>query len=191
VSSPLVCPPHVVTQLDAGRLELLVDLRDLLVFEPDSTSCPNSDSSRLLSPQRPRRARRSRERGCRRSQIHAAGRRAIGGFTDRGPCISAVPDASRPARSDTPDAQHATKGVTMSDLGEEIEEATALLAASDEAKALQILRDAVDATHDPGLLKEIHELATMDHESSRGFHRIEWHKLMIETEPQTTGAPST
>lgn len=41
----------------------------------------------------------------------------------------------------------------MSDLGEEIEEATALLAASDEAKALQILRDAVDATHDPGLLK--------------------------------------
>jgi len=77
----------------------------------------------------------------------------------------------------------------MSDLGEEIEEATALLAASDEAKALQILRDAVDATHDPGLLKEIHELATMGHESSRGFHRIEWHKLMIETEPQTTGAP--
>lgn len=79
----------------------------------------------------------------------------------------------------------------MSDLGEEIEEATALLAANNEAKALQILRGAVDATHDPGLLREIHELATMAHESSRGFHKIEWHRLMIETELQTTEALST
>ena len=79
----------------------------------------------------------------------------------------------------------------MSDLGEEIEEATALLASHNEAKALHVLRDAVDATHDPGLLREIHELAAMAHESSSGFHKIEWHKLMIETEPQTTGVPST
>lgn len=79
----------------------------------------------------------------------------------------------------------------MSNLDEEIGEATALLAMGNEAKALEILRDAVDATHDPGLLSEIHELATTAHESSRGFHRIEWHKLMIETEPQTTGTATT
>ena len=79
----------------------------------------------------------------------------------------------------------------VSDLGECIEEATALLASHDEAKALHVLRDAVDASHDPGLLREIHELATQAHESSRGFHKIEWHKLMIETEPQTTSPAST
>jgi hypothetical protein len=79
----------------------------------------------------------------------------------------------------------------VSDIGECIEEATALLASHDEAKALHVLRDAVDASHDPGLLREIHELATQAHESSRGFHKIEWHKLMIETEPQTTSPAST
>jgi hypothetical protein len=72
----------------------------------------------------------------------------------------------------------------MSDLDEGIDEAAALLAAGQETRALQILRSTVDATHDPGLLKEIHELATMGHESSRGFHKIEWHKLMLETEPE-------
>ena len=63
-----------------------------------------------------------------------------------------------------------------------LEEATTLVAAGEERKALQILHEAVDATHDPALLGEIHELAAMAHESSRGFHKIEWHRLMIETE---------
>jgi len=64
-----------------------------------------------------------------------------------------------------------------------IEEATRLVAAGEERKALQILHDAVDATHDPDVLRDIHELAAMAHESSQGFHKIEWHRLMIETEP--------
>lgn len=63
-----------------------------------------------------------------------------------------------------------------------IEEATRLVAAGQEAKALQILHRAVDATHDPELLRQIHELAETTHESSRGFHKIEWHRLMLETE---------
>jgi hypothetical protein len=79
----------------------------------------------------------------------------------------------------------------VSDLSESIVEATALLESRDEAKALQVLRDAFDASHDPGLLTEIHEFATQAHESSRGFHKIEWHRLMIETEPQTASPAST
>jgi hypothetical protein len=79
----------------------------------------------------------------------------------------------------------------MSDLGKCIEEATTLLASRDEAKALQVLRDAIDTSHDPGLVREIHDFATQAHESSHGFHKIEWHRLMIETEPQTTSPAST
>ena len=79
----------------------------------------------------------------------------------------------------------------MSDLGKRIEEATTLLASGNEAKALQSLHDAATATDDPELLREIHELAAQAHESSRGFHKIEWHRLMIETEPQTASAAST
>lgn len=44
---------------------------------------------------------------------------------------------------------------------------------------------------DPGLLGEVHELATMGHESSRGFHKIEWQRLMFDTEAQATGSTST
>lgn len=76
----------------------------------------------------------------------------------------------------------------MSDLGESIEKARALLASGDEAKALQVLHGAVAATHDPELVSAIHELATQAHESSHGFHKIEWHRLMIETEPATASA---
>jgi len=65
----------------------------------------------------------------------------------------------------------------MSIIDDGIDEATALLAAGNEAKALQVLRDAVDATHDPDLLRSIHDLAAQAHESARGFHKIEWHKL--------------
>jgi hypothetical protein len=64
-----------------------------------------------------------------------------------------------------------------------IDQAAKLVAAGEERKALQVLHDTVDATHDPELLREIHELAAMAHDSSRGFHKIEWHRLMIETEP--------
>lgn len=65
-----------------------------------------------------------------------------------------------------------------------LEEATELVAAGQEAKALQLLRDATDSTHDPEVLRRIHELAAEAHDASRGFHRIEWHKLVLETEQQ-------
>jgi len=79
----------------------------------------------------------------------------------------------------------------MSEVDKPVEEATALLAAGREAQALEILGTAADATHDPGLLREIHELAAATHEASRGFHKIEWQRLMIATEPQTTAPTST
>lgn len=64
-----------------------------------------------------------------------------------------------------------------------LEEATRLVAVGDERHALQLLHEAVDASHEPELLREVHELAAMAHESSAGFHKIEWHRLMIETKP--------
>jgi hypothetical protein len=67
-----------------------------------------------------------------------------------------------------------------------LDKATELVAEGREAEALRLLRDAVDATSDPELLRDIHELAAQAHDSSRGFHRIEWHKLMLETEGHTT-----
>ena len=79
----------------------------------------------------------------------------------------------------------------MGERDERIEEAAVLLTAGREARALEILRTAADATHDAGLLREIHELAAAGHESSRGFHKIEWQRLMIATEPQTTASAST
>jgi hypothetical protein len=83
------------------------------------------------------------------------------------------------------------KGARVSDLGKRIEEAAVLLALGNEAKALQVLHEAARATHDFELLREIHEFAAQAHESSRGFHTIEWHRLMIETEPQATSTAST
>jgi hypothetical protein len=64
-------------------------------------------------------------------------------------------------------------------------------ALGNEASALQVFHDAASATHDFELLREIHEFAAQAHESSRGFHKSEWHRLMIETEPQTTSTAST
>ncbi|MGD0714044.1 MAG: hypothetical protein ABSB24_07630 [Gaiellaceae bacterium] len=74
----------------------------------------------------------------------------------------------------------------MNDLDTSIEEAQALLASGHEAKAVQLLHDTLTATHDPELLQQIHELAAQAHERARGFQKIEWRKLMIESEPQDT-----
>jgi hypothetical protein len=75
-----------------------------------------------------------------------------------------------------------SKEALMNGLNSSLEEATRLVATGEEREALQMLHEAVDATHDPALLREIHELAAMAHESSQGFHKIEWHRLMIDTE---------
>lgn len=79
----------------------------------------------------------------------------------------------------------------MSELDKPVEEAAALLAAGQEAQALETLRAAADATDDPGLLRAIHELAATGHDSSRGFHKIEWQRLMIATEPRATASAPT
>ena len=57
-----------------------------------------------------------------------------------------------------------------------------LLEAGKEREALQMLHELLGATHDSTLRHEIHLLAERAHESSHGFHKIEWHRLMIETE---------
>ena len=70
-----------------------------------------------------------------------------------------------------------------------IDEAQALLASGHEAKAIEILREAVHETDDPELLARIHELAVESHERAGGFHKLEWHKLVIESEPHDAAAP--
>ncbi len=77
---------------------------------------------------------------------------------------------------------HGRKEAQVDDLRAQIEEARGLAASHDEAKALKLLHYALDHTNDPALVAEIHELATSAHEASRGFHKIEWNRLMIESE---------
>lgn len=71
----------------------------------------------------------------------------------------------------------------MSDPGEIIEEARALLASGHEAKAVEILRDAIEAGPDPELLSQIHAFAVEAHERTGGFHKLEWHRLAVTSEP--------
>lgn len=70
----------------------------------------------------------------------------------------------------------------MNDIGERIEQARALLASGEVLKAVRILGEAVDATDDPELLRQIHELAVEGHERAGGFQKIHWHELMIDAE---------
>ena len=77
----------------------------------------------------------------------------------------------------------------MIDLDEAIVKARTLLASDQEAKAVETLRDAIDATDDPELLRQIHEIAVEAHEHTAGFHKMEWHKLVVETEPHVGPAP--
>lgn len=77
----------------------------------------------------------------------------------------------------------------MSDLAQTVEEARTLLASGHEAKVVEILRDAIDAADDPELLRQIHELAVEAHEHAGGFHKLEWHKLVIESEPHNASKP--
>ena len=77
----------------------------------------------------------------------------------------------------------------MSDLAQTVEEARRLLASGHEAKAIEILRDAIHATDDPELLPQVHELAVEAHEHAGGFHKLEWHKLVVESEPHAPVKP--
>ncbi|MGZ4352912.1 MAG: hypothetical protein ACXVZ4_05155 [Gaiellaceae bacterium] len=79
----------------------------------------------------------------------------------------------------------------MSDLAQTVEAARRLLASGHEAKAIEILRDAIHASDDPELLRQVHELAVEAHEHAGGFHKLEWHKLVVESEPHVTPEPDT
>ena len=49
--------------------------------------------------------------------------------------------------------------------------------------------DAIHATDDPELLPQVHELAVEAHEHAGGFHKLEWHKLVVESEPHAPVKP--
>ena len=72
----------------------------------------------------------------------------------------------------------------MNDVAKTIDEARGLLDSGDEVKATRLLTDALDATHDPELLRQIHELAVQGHERSGGLHKIHWHELMLDSAPE-------
>lgn len=79
------------------------------------------------------------------------------------------------------------KEADVSDPAQRIREATALLGAGNEAGALQALHAALEAAgDDPVIEREVHDLATLAHDTSHGFHKIEWQRLMFDTEPHAT-----
>lgn len=71
----------------------------------------------------------------------------------------------------------------MTDMHPAIDEATTLIAEGQDGKALRTLRTAIATTEDAALRRAVHELATEAHEAAHGLDKIEWHRLMIETEP--------
>lgn len=74
------------------------------------------------------------------------------------------------------------------DVGETIGEAQRLLASGHEARAVELLDRAIHATSDPEQLRQIHQVAVEVHGRAAGFGKIEWHKLVVESEPHA--APS-
>lgn len=70
----------------------------------------------------------------------------------------------------------------MTEAAEKIERALALLASGEQLKALECLSEAVDATDDPEMLGQIHELAVQGHEQAIGLQKIHWRELMISSE---------
>ena len=93
----------------------------------------------------------------------------------------------RPAPGRRTMAATQAKEADVSDPARRIREATALLGAGDEAGALQALHAALEsAGDDPVVGHEIHELAVLAHDTSHGFHKIEWQRLMFDTEPHST-----
>jgi hypothetical protein len=63
-----------------------------------------------------------------------------------------------------------------------IEAAAKELAAGRDARALELLRELFAETDDLDVLDEIRRVAVEAHESSQGFHRIEWQRLAIDVE---------
>ena len=75
----------------------------------------------------------------------------------------------------------------MSDSEQGIREATTLLGTGDEAGALKAIRAALEAAGDDSAARhDVHALAVLAHDSSHGFHKIEWQRLLFDTEPHST-----
>ena len=72
----------------------------------------------------------------------------------------------------------------MSHSGGVVEEARTLIASGHEARAIELLHETIHAADDPELLRQIHELAVDSHEQAGGFQKMEWHKLVVESEPR-------
>jgi len=72
----------------------------------------------------------------------------------------------------------------VTEVAEKIERARALLASGEQLKALGLLSEAVDATDDPDMLRQIDELAVLGHEQATGLQKIHWRELMISSEAQ-------
>lgn len=70
----------------------------------------------------------------------------------------------------------------MSDPASVVSDARSLLASGHEAKAVELLHDAVNASDEPELLRLVHELALEWHDRVEGFRKMEWHKLVVESE---------
>jgi hypothetical protein len=70
----------------------------------------------------------------------------------------------------------------VNDVADKIERPRSLFVSGQEARAAELLGEVVDATDDPDLLRQIHELAVEDHERAGGFQKIHWRELMIDSE---------
>lgn len=75
-------------------------------------------------------------------------------------------------------------GVTMF-----LETAEEELAAGNDARAIETLRELFESTTDPGVIDEIRRFAVTAHEASSGFHRIEWERLAIDAESREAVMP--
>ena len=71
----------------------------------------------------------------------------------------------------------------MTDMHPAIGEATSLLGQGRDGEALRVLKTAIATTEDVALRRAVHELATEAHEAAHGLDKIEWHRLMIDTQP--------
>lgn len=63
-----------------------------------------------------------------------------------------------------------------------LETAADELAAGHDARAIECLRELFESTTDADVIDEIRTFAVTAHESSTGFHRIEWERLAIDAE---------
>lgn len=70
----------------------------------------------------------------------------------------------------------------MTPTEELLDRATAELEASHEGRALEILHELFGSTEDAETIEQIRRIAVEAHETSRGFHKIEWKRLAIDAE---------